>query len=46
MIVDIWNLRLGYHGVKKIVELEVVIAVIVKTAIFWDITPCNRLRVN
>jgi hypothetical protein len=46
MIIDNWNLRLGYRGVTKIVELEVVIAVVVNNTIFWDVTSCNPLKVN
>jgi ABC-type uncharacterized transport system ATPase subunit len=31
---------------RLILELEVLRAVVVKSTIFWDITPCNPFRVN
>jgi hypothetical protein len=36
----LWNLQL------QRVEFEVLIAVVIKTSIFWDITPCSPFKVN
>jgi hypothetical protein len=35
-------------GIKhvKLAALEVLTAVVMKTSTFWDITPCNPLKVN
>jgi hypothetical protein len=37
LMVDIWNNYVGY---------EVPTAVVMKSTIFWDITPCSPLKVN
>jgi hypothetical protein len=31
---------------KLIVGFEVITAVVMKSSIFWDITPCNPLKFN
>jgi hypothetical protein len=36
----------GDKKYKHFVEFEVLTAVVMKSTIFWDITPCSPLRVN
>jgi hypothetical protein len=40
------NTRFDISNVEYLVGFEVLTAVIIKSAIFWDITPCRRLKVN
>jgi hypothetical protein len=34
------------HTIRHYVGFEVLTTVVMKTAVFWDITPCSPLKVN